>query len=68
MRWFLLVASGRFVVLVSGEWCADVESGNPLARCTKCGAVVKDTDGVLDAIRIGYEALSKAGRVQFSGM
>ncbi|KXN82768.1 Histone-lysine N-methyltransferase ASHR1 [Leucoagaricus sp. SymC.cos] len=39
---------------------------NPLTRCTKCGALVKDTDSVLDAIRIGQEAVEKATRVQFS--
>jgi len=32
----------------------------------KCKSVVKDTDSVLDAIRIGQEALEKANRVQFS--
>ncbi|KAF9441593.1 SET domain-containing protein [Macrolepiota fuliginosa MF-IS2] len=35
-------------------------------RCTKCKAVVRDTDAVLDAVRIGQEALEKATRVQFS--
>ncbi|KAF5349135.1 hypothetical protein D9756_009440 [Leucocoprinus leucothites] len=39
---------------------------NPLTCCTKCGAVVKDTDAVLDAVRIGQEALDKATRLQFS--
>jgi len=34
----------------------------------KCGAVVKDTDSVLDAVRIGQEALDKATRLQFSGL
>jgi hypothetical protein len=68
MWWLLLVANGGFVSSVYDEYCADFVSENPLARCTKCGAVVKDTDSVLDAIRIGGEALNKANRVQFSGM
>jgi len=35
-----------------------------LTRCTKCNAPVKDTDAVLDALRVGQEALDKAETVQ----
>jgi len=43
-------------------------SENNLTRCSKCKAPVKDTDAVLDAIRVGQEALDKAEALQFSGM
>jgi len=43
-------------------------SENSLTRCSKCKAPVKDTDAVLDAIRVGQEALDKAEALQFSGM
>ncbi|KAJ3556673.1 hypothetical protein NP233_g11925 [Leucocoprinus birnbaumii] len=44
----------------------DPREENLLTRCVRCGAVVKDTDSVLDAVRIGQEALEKATRLQFS--
>lgn len=57
---------------VSGQYSScfklQISSENPLTRCMKCGAVVKDTDSVLDAVRIGQEALDKATRLQFSGL
>ncbi|KAG5643030.1 hypothetical protein DXG03_001642 [Asterophora parasitica] len=34
-------------------------------RCTKCKTVIKDTDPILDAVRIGQEALDKATSLQF---
>ena len=43
-------------------------SEDPLTRCRKCKAVVIDTDAVLDAARIGQEALDKANALQFSGI
>ncbi|KAI0826452.1 SET domain-containing protein [Irpex lacteus] len=36
-----------------------------LVRCTTCKAVVRSTESVLDALRIGQEALSKASTLQF---
>jgi hypothetical protein len=39
----------------------------PLTRCVKCKAAVASTDAVLDALRVGQEALQKATRLQFSG-
>ncbi|KAF8805220.1 SET domain-containing protein [Phlegmacium glaucopus] len=37
-----------------------------LVRCSKCKTPVRDTDAVLDAIRVGQEALDKAETLQFS--
>ena len=37
-----------------------------LVRCVNCKTPVKDTDAVLDAIRVGQEALDKAEALQFS--
>ena len=37
-----------------------------LVRCVKCKTPVKDTDAVLDAVRVGQEALDKAEALQFS--
>ncbi|KAJ3553381.1 hypothetical protein NM688_g3643 [Phlebia brevispora] len=39
-----------------------------LPRCSKCKAIVKNSDVVLDALRIGQEALDKATRVQFTDL
>jgi len=47
---------------------AQTSSENALTCCMKCGAVVKDTDAILDAIRIGQEALDKATRLQVLGL
>lgn len=40
----------------------------PLTRCVKCKAAVASTDAVLDALRVGQEALQKATRLQFSDL
>ncbi|KAF5327714.1 hypothetical protein D9619_004677 [Psilocybe cf. subviscida] len=37
-----------------------------LTQCARCKAPVKDTDAVLDALRVGQEALDKAEALQFS--
>lgn len=56
---------------VSLSW-SNVSNGriieNSLTQCTRCKAPVKDTDAVLDALRVGQEALDKAEALQFSGM
>ncbi|KAJ6476933.1 hypothetical protein C8R45DRAFT_833764 [Mycena sanguinolenta] len=49
-----------------GGLCPTPIEDNPLSRCTKCGAVLQKTDEVLDAVRIGQQALDKATRLQFS--
>jgi hypothetical protein len=41
---------------------------NPLSRCHRCKAAVPSTDAILDAIRIGHDALDKATSLQFKGM
>jgi hypothetical protein len=46
-------------VLISYAECS-------LVRCVKCKTPVKDTDAVLDAVRVGQEALDKAEALQFS--
>lgn len=38
-----------------------------LFRCVKCGAGVTNVDAVLDAARIGQQALDKATSLQFKG-
>ncbi|CAK5272755.1 unnamed protein product, partial [Mycena citricolor] len=38
----------------------------PLSLCAKCRAVLRKTDEVIDAVRVGTEALAKAERVQFA--
>ena len=40
---------------------------DPLTRCVNCKTAVASTDEVLDALRIGQEALQKATHLQFSG-
>lgn len=62
-----MVADGRFAVLDYRERPADVSSDDPLARCAKCGTVVKESDAILDVIRIGFVALKKVNKVQISG-
>lgn len=42
-------------------------SADSVSRCTKCKAIAKATDAVLDALRIGQEALDKATALQFKG-
>ncbi|CAA7268850.1 unnamed protein product [Cyclocybe aegerita] len=49
-----------------GGMCLVPTEANSLTRCTKCKSPVKDTDAVLDAIRVGQEALDKAEALQFS--
>lgn len=39
-----------------------------VSLCTKCKAIVKSTDAVLDALRIGQDALDKATALQFKGV
>ena len=41
---------------------------NSLVRCSRCQAPVRDTDAVLDAVRVGQEGLDKAEALQFSSM
>ncbi|KAF6756373.1 hypothetical protein DFP72DRAFT_1044946 [Ephemerocybe angulata] len=67
-------APGAPVDMREAMWCPKKCGGlcvlpteqDSFTRCAKCGAVVKDTDAVLDALRIGQEALEKAERVQDS--
>lgn len=51
-----------------GGACPLPTEEDPLTRCRKCKAVVIDTDAVLDAARIGQEALDKANALQFSDL
>ncbi|KAI0263133.1 hypothetical protein BC834DRAFT_828026 [Gloeopeniophorella convolvens] len=44
------------------------EGKDPLTRCSKCKSAVAATDAVLDALRIGQEALQKATSLQFSDL
>ncbi|KAF4613860.1 hypothetical protein D9613_008115 [Agrocybe pediades] len=49
-----------------GGVCVLPTEENSLTRCSRCKAPVKDTDAVLDAVRVGEEALHKAEALQFS--
>ncbi|KAI6045326.1 SET domain-containing protein, partial [Pisolithus marmoratus] len=40
------------------------ETENRVSRCNSCGAAINDPDAVMDATRVGQEALDKAGSLQ----
>lgn len=68
LRWYLSIPIRRYFVLRKFDielLAAFIEV--PLTRCVKCKAAVASTDAVLDALRVGQEALEKATRLQFSG-
>ncbi|KAI0635233.1 SET domain-containing protein [Trametes polyzona] len=48
-----------------GGTCPLPAEEDNIARCGKCKAVVTNVDAVLDAVRIGQEALDKATSLQF---
>ncbi|PBK94820.1 SET domain-containing protein [Armillaria gallica] len=48
-----------------GGMCPLPTEENPLTRCNECKSAVQSTDAVLDAVRVGQEALDKATAVQF---
>ncbi|KAK0217419.1 hypothetical protein EDD85DRAFT_962065 [Armillaria nabsnona] len=48
-----------------GGTCPLPTEENPLTRCNECKSAVQSTDAVLDAVRVGQEALDKATAVQF---
>ncbi|KIJ09962.1 hypothetical protein PAXINDRAFT_138618 [Paxillus involutus ATCC 200175] len=47
-----------------GGTCPLPNEENPLSRCTKCKVAITDPHGVMDAARIGQEALDKATFLQ----
>ncbi|KAF7313995.1 hypothetical protein HMN09_00558000 [Mycena chlorophos] len=49
-----------------GGICPMPTEENPLSQCSRCKSVLRDTDAVLDAIRVGQQGLDKATAVQFS--
>ncbi|KAF8268346.1 SET domain-containing protein [Lactarius quietus] len=51
-----------------GGTCPFPSEEDPLTRCVKCKSAVASTDAVLDALRIGQEALQKATALQFSDL
>ncbi|KAF8173082.1 hypothetical protein BJ912DRAFT_1024948 [Pholiota molesta] len=51
-----------------GGVCPLPTEENSFTRCSRCKAPVKDTDAVLDAVRVGQEALDKAESLQASGI
>jgi hypothetical protein len=68
LRWCLSIPIRRYFVLRKRDielLTAFIEV--PLTRCVKCKTAVASTDAVLDAVRVGQEALQKATRLQFSG-
>ena len=69
MRWCLPFAYRRLLqvyhsldIIITDQLSAECS----LVRCVKCKTPVKDTDAVLDAVRVGQEALDKATDLQFS--
>ncbi|KAI0287197.1 SET domain-containing protein [Russula brevipes] len=51
-----------------GGACLFPSEEDPLTRCVNCKSAVSSTDAVLDALRIGQEALQKATQLQFSDL
>ncbi|KAJ7135808.1 hypothetical protein C8R44DRAFT_952340 [Mycena epipterygia] len=49
-----------------GGMCPTPTEEDSLSRCAKCRAVLQKTDEVLDALRVGQQALDKATALQFS--
>ncbi|KAJ7487905.1 hypothetical protein FB451DRAFT_729135 [Mycena latifolia] len=49
-----------------GGMCPTPTEEDSLSRCAKCRTVLQKTDEVLDALRIGQQALDKATALQFS--
>ena len=43
------------------------DSGDRATHCVKCNAEVGDVGAVLDALRVGEEALNKASSLKFKG-
>ena len=67
MRWYLSFAHRRlFAISIQPFQLLTGYSENGLVCCLKCKTPVKDTDAVLDAVRVGQEALDKAEALQFS--
>ncbi|KAF5383006.1 hypothetical protein D9615_004885 [Tricholomella constricta] len=48
-----------------GGTCPTPTEDSSLCRCMKCKTVVTNTDAVVDAVRVGQEALDKATALQF---
>ncbi|KAH9985658.1 SET domain-containing protein [Russula compacta] len=51
-----------------GGTCPFPSEEDPLTRCVNCKSAVASSDAVLDALRIGQEALQKATHLQFSDL
>ncbi|KAG8216403.1 SET domain-containing protein [Butyriboletus roseoflavus] len=51
-----------------GGICPIPNEDNPISQCLKCRAAITDPHAVIDAVRLGQEALDKATRLQSSGM
>ncbi|KAI5117278.1 hypothetical protein M0805_005603 [Coniferiporia weirii] len=49
-----------------GGTCPFPTQDDDVVRCSKCRAVVKDTEKTVDIVRIGQEALEKATALQFA--
>nr|GAT60413.1 predicted protein [Mycena chlorophos] len=49
-----------------GGFCPMPTEENPLSQCGRCKSVLRDTDAVLDAVRVGQQGLDKATAVQLS--
>ncbi|KAG9311784.1 hypothetical protein JVU11DRAFT_8030 [Chiua virens] len=48
--------------------CSSEPTDKPVSQCSACKAFITDPDAVIDAVRIGQEALDKATHLQSSGM
>ncbi|KAF9525238.1 hypothetical protein CPB83DRAFT_870963 [Crepidotus variabilis] len=63
---FIDLREAMFCSKRCGGMCPLPTEENSLVRCNKCQIAVKDTDAVLDAVRVGQEGLDKADALQFS--
>ena len=63
---YIYLYHSRYKLSFHPKLTNQVNAESSLVRCVKCKTPVKDTDAVLDAVRVGQEALDKAEAFQFS--
>lgn len=58
------VRGSKILLEVSVSHILHVQSESKICQCTKCRAVLPGLESVVDALRIGQEALNKATSIQ----
>jgi len=61
---YYLLKVRKYIYRISTD--TDSTTVDTFTCCSKCKSAVKDTDAVIDAVRIGQEALNKAEALQIS--